>query len=549
MKERIIAVVTLLFVFSSLLAYFFVNDYGWMPDTGRSWVEKCCMIIFCMLIMGFIAVLEWDFMLLDARDYANLNILPIRTSTIFTAKFASLCLFVGLFALSIHSLSTLIFVTYLPHWQSSNAFFMIAFALAHIISMFLACFFAFFFFILLISMLMAVLGYRLFKRVSTYIRSFFLVVHILFFFVYIRITLYGFDKFEPLLKLKENHYDLHNLPLFFPPLWFTDLYETLIGNPHLPFHGTLYYALIGLVSMVVIFYLTTNLGYRRYLIKMDSTRRKRTHLKRMRKFFPHIFHMAFLRNPVQRAVFHFYRNSVYASTFHKMRLASFVAFGIGMIPFQIAMKKLIPGDLTGVNRTMLSLSFILMVFYLIGLRGVINMPISLDANWIFKLTEHKKIHHYFTGLKKGIFFINLLPLFIIFFIFYSFLWGWIIAIYHCLYVLALSVLVMEVFFISYNKIPFACSYLPGKEKMQFLWVVYLFLYLAFINLMSWIELEILKTPSYIIIFYAISCLIILGIRFFQLFFFYKNKGIKYEEVLDPVMVGLDYEMPLYKKIN
>jgi hypothetical protein len=61
-----------------------------------------------MLVMGLVAALEWDILFPDARDYKNLTILPLKTRMLFGAKFSSLCLFVGLFALSMISVSIFI---------------------------------------------------------------------------------------------------------------------------------------------------------------------------------------------------------------------------------------------------------------------------------------------------------------------------------------------------------------------------------------------------------------------------------------------------------
>ena len=177
------------------------------------------------------------------------------------------------------------------------------------------------------------------------------------------------------------------------------------------------------------------------------------------------------------------------------------------------------------------------------------MPISLEANWVFQLTESEKRRHYFAGLRKAIFFLNLLPLFIIFFILYFPFWDGMTAFYHSVYGLVVSVLLMEGFFLTYCKIPFACSYLPGKEKLQLLWIIYVFLFLAFINLMAWIESELLKVPSNFPVFFGVVFLIVIGVRTYQLLYFYRKNGIKYEEMPEPVMVTLGYKTPVHKKKN
>ena len=547
MKERTIAIIAFLAIFSGLLTFGFLEKYSWIPDEGTSWIEKCALIIFFMLVMGFIAVLEWDVIIPDVRDYSNLTPLPLRTRTLLAAKFSSLSMFVGLFALGLNILSIPFFVLFLPQWKSQSFLYAVNLFFAHVLSMFLACFFAFFFNVILIGILMTFLGHKLFNRISTLIRSLLLVAHVLLLFLYMRVLFVGLSNIIPLEKLKANDFVTRHLYDLFPPFWFIDLYETLIGNTDLPFHGNYNFALIGLLVMIGVFYLTTGLSYRRYLKRLGFAQRKSTHFKRLRESFVSIFNWFFLRNPIQRAVFQFYGKTLKESMFHKMRLMSYIAIGIGIVAFQFAILDIMSKGVIGINKTTLSLPLILSFFFLLGLRGVVNMPVSLDANWIFQLTEVQKRRHYFSGLRKGVFFLNLLPLFLIIFVFFLFLWGGTTAFYHCLYGLIISVLLMEVFFLSFIKIPFACSYLPGKEKLQLFWIVYLFLFLAYVNIMAWIEQALLRTPSNFLAFYSVIFLIILGIRIYQLLFFYRHNKVKYEERLEPVLVDLGYKAPKHKR--
>lgn len=547
MKERIIGVIAFLAIFSGLLTFGFLEKYAWSPDEGTSWIEKCALIIFFMLVMGFIAVLEWDVMIPDVRDYSNLTPLPLRKKTLLAAKFSSLSMFVGLFAIGLNSLSIPFFVFFLPQWKSQSFFYAANLFFAHILSMFLACFFAFFFNVILIGILVAFLGYKLFNRISTLVRSLLLVIHVLLLFLYMRGLFVGFDNLLPFEKIKANNFFVRHLYDLFPPLWFVDLYETLMGNTNLPFHGNYNFALLGLLVMVGVFYLTTGLSYRRYLKRLGFAQRKRIHFKRLKESSVNIFNWLFLKNPIQRAVFQFYGKTLKESMFHKMRLMSYVAIGLGMIAFQIAIHEILSESVIGITKTTLSLPLILSFFFLLGLRGVVNMPVSLDANWIFQLSEIEKRRHYFSGLRKGVFFLNLFPLFLMVFVFFLFFWDSTTAFYHCLYGLIISVLLMEVLFLSFIKIPFACSYLPGKEKLQLFWIVYLFLFLAYINIMAWIESELLRAPSNFFIFYGVIFLIILGIRIYQLLFFYRNNKIKYEERPEPVLVDLGYETPKHKR--
>lgn len=546
MQEKIIAVLSILTIFSGLLASSLLYKYDFVPDMGTSWREKSFMIAYVMLVMGFVAVLEWDLIYLDIRDYKNLIFLPIRVRTIFIAKFTSLCLFVGMFVLALNSFSTIVFIIYLPHFQSASIFYIVGFGLVHLLIMTLASFFAFFLNIFFMGLFAAFLGYKLFNRISSYIRAFFIVFYITIPFFIFRVAS-GNQVLSSIVKFHSSSAGSQNFKVFFPPLWFTDLYETMIGNPNLSFHGVLNFAWLGLLLTVVVFYLTTGLSYSRHLKNVGIRSGKAAPLKKFKLKFLSIFNQVFLRNPTQRAVFYFYGKTLKSSMFHKMRLTTYVAMGVGFILALLATQDKDPSRLLVVNKTMLSIPHIMSFFLLLGLRGIVNIPTTLSANWIFKLTERKKIGHYFSGLKKGIVFWNLIPLFLVMLIGYWLLWNNINAFYHSIYGLAVSWLVMEVFFFNYYKIPYACSYLPGKEKVQLLWVFYLLMYLTYINLICRIELELLRTPANFPFFYGILLLIILCIRFYSWFFIYKKISLKYVEEPEPVMVGLGYETPQYKR--
>jgi hypothetical protein len=142
---------------------------------------------------------------------------------------------------------------------------------------------------------------------------------------------------------------------------------------------------------------------------------------------------------------------------------------------------------------------------------------------------------------------SLIPLFVLVFAAYSVLWGPPTAFNHALYGLAISILTMEILFIRFLKIPFSCSYLPGKEKIQAYWLPYLLVFIAYLNITSRVELELLRSPSRFVPFVISVFLMVAGIRAYQVFFLHKRNQIRYEEEPEPLMVGLDYKYPPHKK--
>jgi len=535
MKEKIIGILVLLAIFSAHLSHIILWKYWLIRDEGISWVEKCYLISFFMVLMGFITVLEWDVIFPDSRDFSNLMPLPIRLRTLFSAKFASLCLFVGLFALGMNSLSTLVFWYFLPKWHSSSFIYGMRFIFVHLVSVFAANFFVFFVSVFFIGLMMSLFGYKVFSRISIYIRAVLMITYVFLIFLFLTAPAYVSQFFSSFMALRENN----SLFLYlFPPMWFVGLYETFVGNKDPLFLTLSNFALLAIIIPAIAFFIAAALGYRRYLKKMHEVKARSMRVFKIKIFLMGVFNSIFLRNPVQRAVFYFFGRTITRSTFHKMRLVTYMAVASGAV--LILLTTLI-GDhenFSMVNTTLLSIPLILTLFLLVGVRSMVNIPVSLEANWIFRLTQRQDKEHYFSGLKKGVFFYTLIPLFAALFVIYFFLWGGETAFYHCLYGLVVSTLLMEALFQGYHKIPFACAYLPGKAKMHLFWIVYLFSFLAYIVFLSSLEKKLLQAPSRFLIFYGVVFGLFLVLQIYQRYFNYRKCDIIYEEKPEPVMVTI-----------
>jgi hypothetical protein len=535
MKEKIIAVLAILAIFCSFLSNLVLSQYLFTPDKGTSWIEKCYAFSFFMILIGLATILEWEVIFPDSRDFSNLMSLPVKARTLFCAKFASLFFFVGMFVLGANSVAALVFAYYLVPWRSKSLIYFFRFIFVHLISAFASNFFIFFAIALLIGLLMAVLGYKIFSQVSVYIRTLLMIVFLFLVFLFLADPYFVPRTFSSFPSLKANNSIFLRL---FPPMWFVGLYETLLGSKDSFFSTLALYALLALFVPAIAFFLTAAVGYRGYLKRMQEARREVLRFFRFKKFFLSIFNALFIRHPVQKAVFYFFGKTIRRSNVHKIRLASYMAVSVGLILFLLASKIKNVESFSSANKTMLSIPLILSFFLLLGMRHIVNIPASLEANWVFKLTEIKNRKHYFSSLRKGIFFFSLVPLFILLFVFYFFLWGLKIAGYHCLYGLVISVLLMEGFFWNYRKIPFTCSYLPGRARIHLFWWAYIFSFLGYVVFMSLIEFELLKKPSNFIIFFIVAFGIFAALKVFQNYFLYKEIKIIFEEKPEPVMITL-----------
>ncbi len=535
MQEKIIGVQVLLAVLCGHVSNVIMIRYMLFEDRGTSWVEKCYVTTFLMLLIGFIVVFEWDIIFPDERDYTNLMSLPVRIRTLFLAKFASLFLFVSLFAVAINALSVFTHAFYLVKWQSRSLSYGLRFMGVHLLSNFAAVYFFFFLNVLLIGLLMNALGFRLFRRLSVYIRSTLLAAYVFFLAMYLTGTVLFAPSFGSFLGLKASYSSFLYL---FPPMWFTGLYESLLGNPDAFFRPFASLALLSLACTVGLFYVAMGLGYRRYLRHMAAGRASRRRFVRIRSRLQSAFDAVFLPHPVQRAVYHFIENTLRQSMFHKVRLASFLAVAVGLILVLVLPQPEIFSPGARPSQTLLAIPLILSFFLLIGIRGVIQIPSVLEANWVFRLTEDRVKHHYFSSLRKLILFGALIPLFFLLYIFYTQVWDPVTALYHCLYGCAVSVVLMEVLFLKQRKIPFACSYLPGQERLQLFWLAYTFAFLGYVFILTAVENVLLRHPDAFPVFFGAVLILLAGIRVYQHQFFYKRTRILYEEVPAAAMLSL-----------
>ena len=340
---------------------------------------------------------------------------------------------------------------------------------------------------------------------------------------------------QPLAALKTQ---ASGLMLLVPPLWFTGLYETLLGNKDPMFQALASAALLSIPVSLGALYMTVGLSFRRHLKKFNAAAPRKKFLSSIKESVFPILNKTLLRQPDQRAVFDFYRKTMKSSQIHRARLIGFLAAGSGIILFYLLGWLVSLADLSQVTRISLSIPLIFNLFLILGIRNVANVPSALEANWIFQLTEKNPFRHYVSGLRKGIFFLNIIPVNILFLVIFSLLWDITTAFYLFIYILGISVLLMEAFFARFRKIPFACSYMPGKEKFHIYLGPYIIGFVLYYFLTTSLAAVLLQNPLYLAVFWIGILVSVLGIRLYQNLFYYPYTPIIYEEKIEPVMVTL-----------
>jgi len=105
-------------------------------------------------------------------------------------------------------------------------------------------------------------------------------------------------------------------------------------------------------------------------------------------------------------------------------------------------------------------------FAVIGARAVFAMPIALTSNWIFRITAVYSPAAYSGAVRKSLYAVATVPIWLFSAALFVAIWPFEYAGPHLAVLLVTGTLMVELSLYRFRKVPFACSYLPGKAKVH-----------------------------------------------------------------------------------
>jgi hypothetical protein len=457
--------------------------------------DEYFFIVLSMVVTGMVAVWRWDSIFPDRRDYANLVPLPISTRLIFLANLAAIVLLTLVLAFDVNAASAVLFPAVVTGSQVS--FLSIAqFALIHLVAVVLASIFSFFGIFAITGVLMSVVPYSVFRRISLYVRGL-IIVSLL--------TLLSTSFAVPALvdRLPETP---HSLVRLLPSVWFLGLCQLLRGraDPSLASMGWI--SILGSLCITAIAVAAYALSYRRCFIRIpESVDTASENSSGLTSWLFSILDRTGLRTSFQRAGYRFVLRTLARSEHHALVVGGFVALGF-VIASQVLFaayggKAIDAGSLW--SPAFLSIPFILIYCILVGLRFVFDIPTELRANWIFRISLDKTAQECIPLMRRVMLTFILPWVFAVVFPVSLYLWGWTTALLHTAMITIWSVILADILLIRFRKVPFTCSYPPFRHSAIVVMLLYFFGFSAFVTITSGVEHWVLLDPVAMLIFIPI----------------------------------------------
>ena len=318
----------------------------------------------------------------------------------------------------------------------------------------------------------------LFRRISPYVQMCgmsFMILSLLTYPVY--------------MQLLRHAAETHQLWLWlFPPIWFTGLYDLFLPNAPGLFASLGVHALIMLGAALSIFACTWTLGFGRHYRRTLESEDTRPRTPAGRTSNP------LVRSPEERAIFEFSGKTLARSRKHQLFLVTYLSVEIALgMNFATAVRG---GKLVLSEGGARAFPFLIAFFVVSGFRGVFQFPAELGSNWLFRITETRWTELSRSVTRKRAILTGLAPVSLLLIPAEIAVWSNWQAALHTALQLAAGALLIELTFWTFDKVPFTCSYFPGRTNLSILFVLYLYGFTTYSFHMADLEAAIERHPLY-----------------------------------------------------
>lgn len=487
---RIVQLLAILSLPGLMISFFLIPDHppgslimaAAQTEAERMWLrvgDRYAFVVYAMTAMGLLMAFKWDALFPDRPDYLILTPLPIRARRWFAAKAVAVSGFLLLFVIAINIFSLLIIPAILARHSGSDGGRAFAQAfVAHAYGTIGGSIFAAFFFAALQGLLINILPATTFRRVSPLIQT----ISIFVLLTLLLITPLAKESIPAFATARSHILD------YYPVMWFLGLYETHLPDGSLMPQST-HWASTALTAAGVvfaIFILSYWVGYYRYSRRiLESPESNETLLQPAKAHVTEFIDRLFLRNAIERGAFHFIEQISTRSSEHRILTALYTAMGAALalsslfainpdsdasFPFRLSSTGSLEASLT------------LMFVWIGGLRSTFSVPYELNSNWIFQLCGTTNSAGFMRATHKWIFLYRIAPLLLIMSVFEFSCFPAATAFWHLTFDLFVAALLVETFFVNFNRVPFTCRFSSGKLQLVLIAAAYLYGFTTYLQI-------------------------------------------------------------------
>jgi hypothetical protein len=442
------------------------------------WNKEHALIATTMVVVGLFGVLSWDSAFPDRRDVMVLAPLPVRARTLFFAKIAALATALSLTILALNALTGLAWPIVFA--GANSGFAVVLRSLAAYWTTMIAAGVFILCCVLGIHGLAAQLPRRRYLRVSALLQ---MAAFCLLLSVY-------FLEPAPFSSKAVGVLESRHLLEWVPTYWFFGLFHVLNGTIPDEIQGT-----IQSLARRALFGLTiASIGAgTAFLLSYFRTLRKIVEEPDITPGAHSIHWLPRFGGSLTTAIVHFSIRTLLRSRQHRVILAFYLGLGFAVV---ILITQTPPARQQAIPLASpaVLLSTTLMMFCAIaGMRVVFAMPLQLKANWIFRAMPLPTPRRLLSAIRRSLLVLSVLPIWIVSAAVLLSVWPWRLAASHLIVLGLLGSIVTSVCLNGFQKIPFTCSYLPGKSAgLKGFLTVWAALFLA-VSVVGW-ERRALQDP-------------------------------------------------------
>ena len=451
--------------------------------------DKFFYLSLAMLATALMAAMQWDALTIDPRDAQILEPLPVSAGVIRRAKLTAVGILGGVVAVALNLFPSLIFPWLLainfPHMSFPA---LLALVVTHAVITVAAAAFGYLAVIGIRETLVAVLGRRGFAFASPWAQGVLIVV------------LGSALLMLPPSTRRIGQQGFDDWRMATPPMWFLGVYESIAGSliadlprsdsmtirqsnndatmtalyarrraqfPRLAQRGTIAFIVTFAVAVLAYLWNARRLPALTAVPAQSGRRRWRAGER--------LANLLIVRDGTERAGFYFTLAAMWRSKTHRLTLACAAAAGFALALVALSGAEADRGAPPSIR--LLVMQPFLYGALLVGFRHIIRVPAELRANWGFQLAWRERERPFRRGVRAAAIVALVVPAIAVLLPLFWFVMGGPNALLHAALGLAGAIVFLEALLVTYEKVPFTCTYLPS-ENMKALAPIYTLLFMV-----------------------------------------------------------------------